>query len=256
MATNLLIGHNNLAYEGSISSSTTAATGYLPGNAFLGDRSRGYKTSIAVTTSQITIDLGASVTAAPDFVVFARLDLIRGKDSADIEARINVDDNSGMASPQTSEDLSVALVDLVGPDSRDFVLSASIASAERYVQLEIVTTDSIVHEWPLVAFGEWFDFGRDPSYPATIRRSILTDQRGARRPQWSFNFTWQGVTDSKRNEFLGVIKNRDLGPVWLYDQNDYVLQGDTLICAYIEDVLVTPQATDSNEIKVIFREVL
>ena len=256
MATNLLIGESSAVFDATLEASTTAASGFNAEFSFVGDRAKGFKTNADVTTSQIDIDFGASVTIAPEFLIIARLDLIRGKDSADIEVRLQMDDNASFASPETEEDLTVAIADLVGANAQYFILETSFATAQRYARIEIVTTDSFKHQLPLISFGTWLDLGRDPSYPASIRRSVATTQHGARNPSWQFSFTWDGITDAKRNEFIDILRYKDLAPVWLYDQNDYILQGHTLVCAYIEDVQVTPEATNSNQIKITFREVI
>lgn len=254
MATNLKLAFPDLNRSATLIAHTTENASHVAENALAGSRSKLFKTSTTVTTSQLDFDVGSGSTAQPDFLLLSRLDLIRSKDSADIAVSIEGDSSSGFGTSEVEQDASVSMTDLVGPNNRDWILSTSFASAYRYFRVKITTTQSVVHEWALVYFGNLFDFGRDPSYPAQIRRSARV--RGARKPVFTFSFEWRGISNTKRSEFLDVYQLRDFGPVFLYDPNDYVLEGDRLICAYITDVSITPTAVNESTIRATFEEVL
>ena len=258
MSTNLVIGYPDFLFYGTDFAIDTAATGFDGGHIINGDRIKHYKQSGVDTGVIASINRGSGNDSQPGYLYIARMDLILKTGTHNVRLE-------GGTGPSTwveaKTHTGATTSDLVGPNKEDYVWAPSglpYSSDYQYWRLEIWNTLSNSHafEFSNVAFGNaQFDFGRDPSTPFQYRR------RAARQNFWNapreFDMVWEGVTNDKLESFIDLIwQYRDINPVFLHDQNDYLFDGDTLIHAKIVDGRFEAHPGKINTVMVKFREML
>lgn len=232
MATNLLIGYPDFFWNGSsFSSNSTAASGFEADHIISGERGKRYKQASDDTGVTFSIDLGSGNDNQPSWLYIARMDLIlaHGTHNVRLEGGTSIG-----AWVESKTHFSVTESDLVGPNSEDYVWAPSglpYSSDYQAWRLELWNTTTTNHafEFSKAYFGsEEFDFGRDPTPPYSFTRTAK------RQNSWNapreFSLTWDGVSNDKLEEFIDKIyQYKDINPIFLHDQNDYLFGGDRLL---------------------------
>lgn len=155
--------------------------------------------------------------------------------------------------PQVS-DTAFDTATLRGPRSEDYISAFSASTAYRYWWLQYGASAASKYPRSKDYFGSWFDFGREPIYPAEQSR---TGERWQREAAYEFTLTWVGISNTLAASFNDlIVKYKDISPVVLYDAGDYVLNGHRTLHAWVRDVTITPDAFNQNTIRVVFEEAL
>lgn len=253
MATNLLISYPGIEYTASIQAHSTEDSNHPAENAVRAPRSTYFRPSSEGFSSSIDFDLETGNSETPDHLIFCRFNKITQMDTADPTLTAYGDDNSSFSSAQQFSAFNITDASLIGPDGEDHIHTFSPSQAERYWRIRIDTTTAEKHEWTYVRLGTFLDMGRDPIYGAELSFDQVTINE--RRPAYKISLTWKGVTDAKVQSFLSnVVEFSERLPVFLYDQNDYLLNNKTLLPCFVENHSVTPTHVNSNTVSATFRE--
>lgn len=255
MATNLLISYAGIEASASIQAHTAEDSLHVAENAIRPDRSTYFKLGSAAAGSTLDFDLETGNTAQPDHLIFCRWNKIIGMDTGDPTLTVYGDDNSSFSSPETFSDANITISQCVGPDSEDYINEFSPATAYRYWRVRVDTTSSEKHEWTYVRLGNWFDMGRDPVYGAVMSFERRTSNE--RRAPYRIDLTWEGVSDAKLSSFLSnVVETANYAPLFLYDQNDYLLNEKTLLACSLSELDIAHGTTNANTVSATFEELI
>ncbi len=131
-------------------------------------------------------------------------------------------------------------------------------SIEEYLADQWINTShtNLLINYPsTVAYGTTaWNCGREPKY--IITRGLESMTPNARRPAFTIQLDWDGVSDAQRAAFVsGVLNYADLTPFVIYDTNNYVLDGRGSITARLTSANITPRVTTSA-ITATFEEVI
>jgi hypothetical protein len=254
MATNLLISTPGIESSANIQTHTAEDSDYPAENACYGGRASTFRTGAAVTQSQIDLDLESGNDLSPDHLIVTRLNLLTDRDSADITVTVKGDDNSSFSSAQSFSD-TPGTSDLLGANSEDWIQTFSPSQAERYWRVQFDTTETEVHEINFIRLGIFFDMGRDPVYGAKLEPIMGTP--GSKRRGYEIRLDWEGITSAKQQAFKEqVVANADVAPVFLYDQNDYCLDGKRLMACRLTSFSSERTAVNEYSVSADFRELI
>lgn len=144
--------------------------------------------------------------------------------------------------------------DLIGNLKRDVLLKPNFSKDYRYWRVEIRADKPIQAYIRSIYLGRMFDIGRNPRVDARVdfednnfnfydRRRITLQYRGIKSKQKSFF----------ENYFLRFA---DINPVYLYDQNNAILDGDSLSLFKIEDYSINwdQRRRDTYQIRLELQE--
>lgn len=234
--------------------STAAETNYPEANVTDGPRGRYYRSSsTALTTSNVYYDL--LTTHQPQYAVWAGINRMVARDSADITVNVFGSASSSFTSPETKTD-TVGTADLIGTNNEDFVLETTFATAFRYFRMQVVTTDSVQHTYSKAWVGNYLDLGVDPARPKRINR-VAKD--GA--VVWhghTLDLEWKGVSDANLEAFIENVLNFPGSPIFLYTKNaastDSALNGNRLVHCKVDKATIRKVAPSSNHISCKFIE--
>ena len=113
---------------------------------------------VAGTVSDSYYALPYNETMQAEFLYIARIDATVRASSNDVTVELlGAPDDSAN---DESESAAIGTEDLMGPYSEDYLLATTFASAYRFWQVQITTSDSIVHSASSIYFGTFFDMGR------------------------------------------------------------------------------------------------
>lgn len=253
MTSNLLMGYTDQQAWGSTLTAPAAATGYLAANIEGGSRSKHYKRATAGTTSIWEYDLYAD--QAITYIYIARADLVRLSDSAASTIALRGATSSAFTTGETvSHTFNIA--DLLGPKNEDFIYTFT-TTARRFWRITLTTTASFQHELSKILFGSFFDMGRDPIYEQLYQERDWKPGRQERETQSRFNLTWRGVTqDTKKSLIWSPLWDMDVCPIFLYDPNDYILNGQKLLHCNIKSHRINAISTNNFEVQLEFEELI
>ena len=200
MATNLLIGHHDIARKGTLSTPLTQYKPYEAKNVAGGSRVNRYRayTSLSSslasnTTHLIKWDLGSGGDQSASFLYIGRADLTAKKNQSTVLQLSYSDDDSTYAEAVLFDTM---YNELYGIRSEDLFTTFIETSTHRYWRLKFgVTSGSVYPEISKVMFGNAFDLGLDPIYGYTVKKPIIDGNE--RVLKYQFNFKWEGVTDAK-----------------------------------------------------------
>ena len=234
--------------------STTAATNYPGTNVLDGPRGRYYRSSsTALTTSNVDFDL--VTTHQPQYAVWAGINRMVSRDSADITVNVLGSASGSYTSPETKTD-TVGTADLIGTNNEDFVLETTFATAFRYFRMQVVTTDSVQHTYSKAWVGNYLDLGVDPARPKRINRTGK-DEVLVYQPH-VFDLEWKGVSDANQESFVENVLNFPGSPIFLYTKaaasTDSALNGNRLVHCMVQRTSFRKVAPNSNNISCKFIE--
>lgn len=252
MATNLLISTPGIEYRADIEAHTAEDSGHVAENAVNPARSTYYKRSATGAGTTLDFDLGSGNDESPDHAIFCRFDKIIGMDTGDPTFTVYGDDNNSFSSAQQFSTFNIVSADLAGPDGEDLIVEFSPSQSERYWRARIDTTNAVKHEFTFVRIGNFLDLGRDPEYGAELEFGRFTANE--RRAAYRLSLTWHGITDANAQAFINQVVKTNGHPVFLYDQNDYLLNNKTLLCCFCSDHTVTATGANQNTITANFIE--
>lgn len=254
MTSDLLIGYPDIPFLGSMYTEPPSESGYDAENALTGARGDYYIALSSVSQSIFEFDMGSGTTRTPEYMSLMRADLMRRHDSADCTWSVVGSSASNFSSPVTASG-TFAIADLLGPRDEDYLTSLVGLSAKRYWRFQINSTASFKHQLSKVYFGNWFDFGRDPIFPAD--KSVEFKEDGNRAPRYLVNLTWLGVTNTVRNDFISkILKWRDVNPVILNDTSGKILDGNRLLHCVITECSFTPRGVNYSDVSLSFEELI
>lgn len=259
MATNLLISAYGIPQRSQLyAGGSTPDTYFEQANATVGGRGIFFRPSSEGTSSELRFDIGTGDlphAGQPDHLIITRADLMVKKDSASTTYRLDGSTVSDFTSNE-QETLTVNAAGLVGPNSEDAVnASMSFSTIYRFWRIVTSTTVTMFQQYGNAYFGNWIDLGREPSYGASLARAPGNGKY--RKPRWVVTFTWQGISDANRQEFIQkALRYKDIAPVFLYDTNDYIFGGHTLIHCWIRQASVSTIQPNVNTITATFEEII
>lgn len=267
MTSNLLIGTAQYTVDATANTSSSAADSSYPiSNVITGPRGTYTQLATAATSSWIKWDLGASTALSIDFYYVARAKLLKSAGSKRLLLDGSTDDASytnicGAASTFQS-------ITLYGPRSEDALFTSELANSASGT-LSATPTYRYLRHWAAgegtepskkwkhskVMFGSWFDPGRDPERPHQIEKISRTP--ADRESVYTFTFTWRGITNAKRNEFITKLFSERQKPVILYTRSyhDLLLEHRVVHCM-VSDWSTYLLAPDCHEITVTFEEMI
>jgi hypothetical protein len=244
----------DIPLRSTITSDGGSSTGFPIENTIAGDRGLLAQYGAAAANPGIFYDLGSGVTASVDFLAVAR---------GDMQYKLNA---SGYFELRADSSLSATLgnqilyqtpiTTLKGPRNEDFYITGTASTAYRYWEFRPGTTSGTVQPYlSKVMFGTAFDFGRDPNYP--VNQRLTYRQRGDRAPSYSFDFTFSGVTNTVRSNFISkILAYKDVSSVFLYDRDDLILNGYKILHSRLTNISVTPKTASYNEISFTAEELI
>lgn len=143
---------------------------------------------------------------------------------------------------------------LRGPRAEDYISAFSASTAYRYWWLQYGASAASKYPRSKDYFGSWFDFGREPIYPAEQSRVGNANQREA---AYMFDLTWVGISNTLVASFIdSIAKYKDINPVVLYDSADAVLNGHRTMHAWVREIEITADVYNQNTVRVRFEEAL
>lgn len=101
-----------------------------------------------------------------------------------------------------------------------------------------------------------FDFGRNPIWGRGVTQTVF--HRGEKRPRYTFDFRWEGITNAKVQEFEQYIGRKiDIAPVILYTTGYHEILHDLeMLHCKIVDFTITPELHNDNTVEITFEELL
>lgn len=252
MTSNILLSFPQIPFAGSALAQATADTGFESQAIVTGPRTSIFRTASA--TQATTWDYAASATQQPDHLIIARADLLRKADSTATLWSVTGSASSAFTSPNSVSG-TYGTGDLVGPRNEDLVVSLTHGSSYQYWRVKNVTTASVRHNVAKMYLGNWFDMGRDPIYGVLQKRVVETENN--RDPRYVFDVEWNGISDQKRQDFIGsIVKWRDVNPVFVYDSADVMLNDVRLLHCWLTAFEFKANSKNNNYIKVTFEEAI
>ena len=261
--TNFLISYPDIPFRATMTlGSATVDSNHPIANTVTGERGKRFALSIAADyNANLYYDLGASDTATIDHLIIARADLLKALGATNIQldssanASVWVNRAGTSAVLQTRSFDGVRGEDLIFTQTYNNDTGTLAGSSHRYWALYFGAVTALKSTFSKVYFGTFFDFGREPSYPAIQNRSM--ERPGNRDSVYRFTLTWQGINNTKRNElFDKILKYRDVNPVFLYDTDDLILNGIKLLHCRILDASITPITAQYNDVEILFEELI
>jgi len=263
MATNLLIGTAQYTVDAtSITSSSTVDTSYPIENIITGPRGTYSQLAAANTVWTIDFNLSGSTSIVIDYLFVARANLLKAAGAT----RLKLQGYNGAYVNLAGTDAGLASKTLYGPRSEDAIFTSDLANSDytipstaNYTALRFhpcgAADPSKKYKHSKMYCGTWFDPGHDPVAPHKITK--ITRQPGDRESVYQFTFTWQGITDTKRNEFFTNLFNERQKPVFLYTRtyHDVLLEHRVVHC-FVADYSTSYISTNSHEITIIFEEMI
>lgn len=258
--TSFLIGYPDIPLQATaFTTSATEDASFPATNLITGRRGSYFQFNAVQTSYWIKADLGASVTASMQYFFLARAKLWKLAGVTQCILQSSPNDSAWTNRIGTSAAFSTRTY--TGPRSEDLLFTSTFnddaanysASAFRYWRITGVNTSS---KLPLSKWycGNWFDFGREPLYPAEQSR---TGEKNQREAAYVFDVTWVGITDTLATSFREKIERyKDISPVVLYDSADCVINGHKTLHAWVREVEIFPDVYNQNTVRVRFEEAL
>ncbi len=145
--------------------------------------------------------------------------------------------------------------DLKGPTSEDLI-SVFNSSSARYwwLQFGTATTSKFKHNKEFL--GTFFDFGRDPVFSG-FKMGLAVQEQCNREPRRQFTIKWEAITNTIRNSFISnIYRYRDVSPVMLYDQGNYLFNGAHAIHAVITGARYSNRTATTSDVEIDFEELI
>lgn len=267
MASNLLIAHAAWGRSATLSTTKSTDSDHPVTNVIYGGREAFVRDADATANNQ-GYTFGTGTTITPDRLVIGNinwgLDLDSG--ATDFQVRLQASTNGFTSLVFDSGFQTFSAASYVhGPRSEDAVFvpdddfpdtvgSFQAANSWRVLHRTASPFDTIQLMLSKIYLCESFDFGRDPiaNYDVSFQRSGWGRQVGKR-----LTLTWQGVTNSKVEEFRNDhLAFADMCNLFLIEETDAVLAGDKCLFVRIEDFSARPITYNSNEVRIVFQEVV
>ena len=207
--------------------------------------------SSSATTLTVVADLGASAARTIDFVLFVNgaqylpRTWNNGANSSTLSqfALFGSTDNVSYATICSSSNVTTYGV-YTGNGSTDLIVSSahsgadtnnlSYSTSKRYYKLVMTYPDSHLIRLHPVILGTYFDLGKDPdsvsfskasysenNFIATSGASYLARTK---KPLYSFEITWNGITDAKIQAFQAVVDlNLKYKSLFLITRSDHTI---------------------------------
>lgn len=267
--TNLLIGWPDIPSAATrIYTTGTAGTVDSLYNSAAGPRHLRSTITAGAVHFDLKFDLGTNYDTSrgiAEYVIVSHADL------AQAAPNLAVDSSTNDFSSSTSVylDSSFSSATLYGPYSNDYVATFTASSTARYWRTRFYTGAGTL-AFGKVYFGQWFDFGREPSdyvierepskggvyyTPAGTSYSYRLDE-----PVYRFRFTWEAVTDDKVTEFFNnIVASQNTTPVFLYTASNHeVLDSQRLVhCELVSHSVDSPAGVqDWNRVQAEFVQIL
>lgn len=258
MAANLLIGNAGLPINaGALYSGSLSADASFPvDNLFGGNRVDRFQLATAASGDyRITLDLGASVTGAANFLYLARANLLQYGTVGTVTLKGHT--SNTYASGTTVHNVaSFTSATLYGPDAEDYITTFTTSTAFRYWFLNLNATSATKFPFAKAFFGQYLDLDMDPNDAATVTRVRPTG--GRRKPLYTFELTYSGMTYSKMVSLYDTFaRNRRHNPAVLFTTTYHdILFGHRVLFCRMLDMTSQPVANDSYDVAVTWEELL
>lgn len=255
MPTNLLIASCDIPLSATSATASAATNPLYPvENLFGGNKTDLFRLN-ADTASPITItlDLGVGNTKSANFLYIGNAGLL--KNNSVTAVRLVGGSTSSIGAGTTVLNVtSFNTQTFRGPDGNDFISKFATSSAFRYWFIEYTTSAASKIPHAKAFFGNYFDVGLDPNAPATIAR---IKQGGAqRRPTYSFDLTWNGVSYSKAVQmYLNFYRKKRYNPVIIFTDTWHdILMDNRVLFGRITAMSMPPRVTDYCDVTATFEE--
>jgi hypothetical protein len=232
-----------------------------------GLRSTYWINNVASDTHTIYYYLNTGITAAPDHVIYGRLDKFPSNYKVKVESSTD-------ASAWTTETTSarISTLTLIGPDATDYIVEFTASASRRYWRVRFfkdVNSDDNIYIGKIY-LGNFFDWGVEPDDYSINRipesQSNFYYGAGSQKitnledSVYQININWLGVTDDKVKDFYDkIVKYKHINPVFLYARSvAEVLDSQTLIhCRLIScSTEQVGRQPDYNLVRATFEQVL
>lgn len=256
---NLVILYPHYLFSGDKISFSTGEARHPSSNIVTGSRSTFFRSDANYDNASFIIDTNTLTEAeqTPDYIYIAGLNLSIASGGL-VNVKLQGDDDSSFSSAVTAcSQNDIALTDLVGRKSEDFILEVDNPAAKRYWKARVENgtgTSDFKYCLRKIYCGQWFYFGTEPDPPANQKLEPGNSRRNGR----SFSLTWSGVSNATLKTFLNKIyHHRRYNPVVLYARSwDGILNGETVIHAQILSYNLTRTMHDKNTVNVNFMELI
>jgi hypothetical protein len=258
MATNLLIAYPDIQYRSTVLAYTADTINGPYYNMHTGPRNYLYIANAAATSATFDFDLGVGITANPNYLILARIDLCSRQIPTTFSVSMQGSTTAGFGSVESQTPV-FGTANLVGPSNQDYIYGVSVPYSQAYRYWRIYFNygaTNVTTAFSKLFFGNAFDFGRDPVYPRILKRQ--TSAAGNRRSGYLYTLTWQGITDATRQTFFtNVYKNKDFAPVFLYTNSYSKILNDAIVVhCWMRDCKVTPLSDGLSDITINFEELV
>lgn len=264
------IGFNDIPRRAISSSANSENADYPHENLFYGGKTIFWQSAAAVTSSQITFDLGSGITSAAEYFAVAGLNSIIAQTPGTLTLQLRAStDNFAASDVLISEATPLTSANLIGTYDEDYLKSFTLSTAYRYWRFKITTSNAVYHKLRALYFGAFFDFdGKSPRYPYDISPrqaggSFISDAgtmfaTSSGRAKYRGNLAWTGITDAVRNEFFEKIGRYLMDyPIFFYEPDDFthtVLPNRILFCMAENNYKSHPRWKNVGEIELQFTE--
>lgn len=156
----------------------------------------------------------------------------------------------------TAHTTSLDTETLVGPRQEDWIYKGTESSPYLYFFVTMGNNDTSIYTHSKEIFGQFFDFGRDPLFARRIDSGAQS--AAEKRPAYRIEMMWEGITNTKRNEFLSKIGryHRDTGVILYCDTNLWPLLNNKMMYCRVDSIDFTPQNSTANSCRIVFEELI
>lgn len=268
----LKISFNDIPARCLASSASSENADYPHQNVLGGSKTLHWESAVAVTASNIVLDMGSGNTASIDHAIVSGLNAILALTPGTLNVYIQGSTDNFVGSTVTVfSKLSVVQADLIGTYGEELLFEGSSSTAFRYWRLRITTSNSVIHKIRKLGLGLYYDFdNRSPRFPYELGQSANPMDKGfmsdagtmfvssSGRAARSYNFSWNGISDDIREEFMAKIGQYLADwPLWFVEPVDFphrIFPNRILYAWTTSPTYTSDQWSDNNFLQSTIRE--
>jgi hypothetical protein len=225
--------YNDIPRRAALTTTTSENADYPHENVFYGSKTLHYETAAAVTSSSITLDMGSGNTASARYIALSGVNgmIAQTPGTLTIQLRASTD-NFAASNVLILEKAAIVSGDLIGTYNEELMIEQEAPStAYRYWRILTTSSNSIIHKYRKIYFGDYYDFGgRSPKYPYKSNPETNITNKGfmsdagtnfvtsSGRAVNNVSLTWHALPDSEKEIYFSKIGNYTADyPLFLYE---------------------------------------
>lgn len=262
MATNLLIAYPQIWVDGTLSISSSAASGYPKENVTAGSRRRSTRLAAAASGLTVTVDLGAAAAKTIQYIIVSRADILKNQGCTIAAVEASSDNFVANFNSVGGTSGNFQSKTFYGPRSEDVIFTSALNSdygslsytgTYRYWRISFQGA-TVAWQANKIYLGSWFDMGRDP---VSSQVSRVATSRADRASRYVFTFEWEGLSDQTKEYFTFYIADKPYDGVFLHTQSYHdILLGYRLLHCRLVEHSWSQSFTGTNNLSATFEEMI